>query len=106
MWRQTLTGQYGAPLALLLHVSMFLPWQSEWRLKHEALDVVVSLKICPFVLLLFLVKVGHHIRHLDVGKLGVQVFRIYLFLKQQWLILWGYTYTDNNTKQPVHLVLL
>lgn len=41
----------------------------------------MPLKICPLVLLLFLVKVGHHIGHLNVGKLGVQVFRIYLFLK-------------------------
>ncbi len=60
---------------------MFLPRQSERRLKHKAVDVVMPLKIGPFVLLLFLVKVGHHVRHLDVGKLGVQVFRIYLFLK-------------------------
>lgn len=60
---------------------MFLPRQSERRLKHKAVDVVMSLEICPFVLLFFLVKVGHHVRHLDVGKLGVQVFGIYLFLK-------------------------
>lgn len=41
----------------------------------------MSLKICSFVLLFFLVKVWHHVGHLDVGELGVQVFRIYLFLK-------------------------
>lgn len=73
-----LTCQYGASLALLLHISVFLSWQSERRLKHKSVDVVMPLKICPFFLLLFLVKVGHHIRHLDVGKLGVQVFGIYL----------------------------
>lgn len=82
MWKQNqmLTGQYGASLALLLHVSMFLSWQGERRLEHKAVDVVMSLKVGPFFLLLFLVEVGHHVRHLDVGKLGVQVFRIYLFL--------------------------
>lgn len=77
---------------------MFLPWQSERRLEHKAVDVVMSLEICPFFLLFFLVKVGHHVRHLDVGKLGVQVFRIYLFLKQQWTF-WVVMYTDNNTRQ-------
>ncbi len=86
MWRkykckETLTGQNGASLALLLHVSMFLACQSEGRLKHKAVDVVMSLKVCPLVLLFFLVKVGHHVRHLNVGKLGVQVFGIDLFLK-------------------------
>lgn len=86
--KQTLTGQYGASLALLLHISMFFPWQSERRLKHKAVDVVMSLKICPFVLLFFLVKVGHHIRHLNVGKLGVQVFGIYLLSQnvKQWIM--------------------
>lgn len=73
-----LTGQYGASLALLLHISMFPPWQSERRLKHKAIDVMMPLKICPFFLLFFLVKVGDHVRHLNVGKLGVQVFGIYL----------------------------
>lgn len=79
--KQTHTGQYGASLALLLHVSVFLPWQSERRLEHKAVDVVMPLKICPFVLLFFLIKVGHHVRHLNVGKLGVEVFRIYLLVK-------------------------
>lgn len=74
-----LTGQYGASLALLLHISMFLPRQSERCLKHKTVDVVMSLKIRPFFLLLFFVEVGHHVRHLDVGELGVQVFRINLF---------------------------
>lgn len=58
---------------------MFLPRQGEWRLKYEAVDVMMSLEICPFVLLLFLIKVGHHVRYLDVGKLWVQVLRINLF---------------------------
>ena len=57
---------------------MFLPRQSERRLEHKAVDVVMPLKICPLVLLLFLIEEGHHVRHLDVGKLWVQVFRIHL----------------------------
>lgn len=81
--QQTPTGQNGASLALLLHVSVFLPRQCERRLKHKAVDVVMPLEIRPLFLLLFLIEVGHHVRHLDVGKLGVQVFGIYLFLKQQ-----------------------
>ena len=83
MWeqKQTLTGQDGASLALLLHVSVFLPWQGERRLEHKAVDVVMPLKICPLVLLFFLIEEGQHVRHLDVGKLWVQVFRIHLFSK-------------------------
>lgn len=77
-----LTGQYGAPLALFLHISMFLPRQSERRLKHKAFDVVVPLEICPFFLLLLLIKVGHYICHLNVGKLGVQIFGIHLRLNK------------------------
>ena len=76
-----LTGQYGASLALLLHVSVLLPRQSEGRLEHESVDVVMSLEIRPFVLLLLLVEEGHHVRHLYVRELGVQVFGIDLFLK-------------------------
>jgi len=74
-----LTGQDGASLALLLHVAVLLPRESERRLEHEAADVVMPLEVGPLVLLLLLVEVGHHVRHLDVRKLGVQVFGIYLF---------------------------
>lgn len=84
--QQILTGQYGASLALLLHVSVFLSRQSKRRLKHEPVDVVMSLKVSPFVTLFFLVKVGHHVCHLDVGELGIQVFRIYLFVKNITLL--------------------
>lgn len=60
---------------------MFFSWKRERSLKHKAADVVVSFKVCPFVVLLLFIKVGHHICHLDVGKLGVQVFRIHLHIK-------------------------
>lgn len=72
----TLTGQYGASLALLLHVAVFLPRQSERRLEHKAVDVVMPLEIGHFLLLLLLIEVGHHVGHLDVGELWVQVFRV------------------------------
>lgn len=41
----------------------------------------MPLKVGPFVTLFFLVKVGHYICDLNVSKLGVQVFRIYLLAK-------------------------
>lgn len=65
---------------------MFLPRQCERCLKHKAVDVVMPLEIRPLLLLLFLIEVGHHVRHLDVGKLGVQVFGIYLFLKLTFML--------------------
>lgn len=63
---------------------MFLPRQSERRLEHEAIDVVMSLEVRLLLLLLLVVEVGHYVGHLDVGVLGVQVFRIYLvdYIKQ------------------------
>lgn len=69
---------------MLLHVAMFLPRQSERRLEHEAIDVVMSLEVRLLLLLLLVVEVGHYVGHLDVGVLGVQVFRIYLvgYIKQ------------------------
>lgn len=70
------TCQNGAPLALLLHVSVFLPRQCERRLEHEAVDVVMPLEIGHFLLLLLLIEVGHHVGHLDVGKLWVQVLGV------------------------------
>lgn len=76
------TGQNGASLALLLHVAVLLPRQRERRLEHKAVDVVVPLEVRPLLLLLLLVEVGHHVRHLDVGELGVQVFGIHLVLRQ------------------------
>lgn len=97
--RGILTGQYGASLALLLNISMFLSRQSEWRLEHKAVDVVVSLKIRPFVLLFFLIKVGHYICHLNVGKLWVQVFRIHLKNVKQVVIA---PQTNGPAKQFIH----
>lgn len=76
--KAVLTCQDGPSLALLFHVSVFFSWQSEWRLVHKASDVVVSFKIRPFLLLLFVIKVRNHICDLDVGELWVQVFGIYL----------------------------
>lgn len=72
----TPTCQYGAPLALLLHISVFPPRQGERCLEHEAVDVVMPFEIGHFLLLLLLIEVGHHVGHLDVGELWVQVFRV------------------------------
>ena len=73
-----LTGQYGPSLALLLHITVLLARQSEGRLEHKAVDVVMSLKVRLLFLLLLLIEVGHHVGDLDVGEPGVQVFRVHL----------------------------
>ncbi len=55
---------------------MFFPRKREGRLKDEATDVVMVLKVGLLLLLFLLIKIRHYVGHLDVGKSGVQVFRI------------------------------
>lgn len=61
---------------------MLLPGEGEGRFEHKAVDVVMPLKVCPFVLLFLLVEVRQHVRHLNVRKLWVQVFGIDLMEKR------------------------
>lgn len=57
---------------------MFFPRKREGRLKDKAIDVVMALKVGLLLQLLLLTKIRHYVGHLDVGKSGVQVFRIHL----------------------------
>lgn len=73
-----LTGQDGFSFALFLHVSMFFSRKSEGRLKDKATDVVMVLEVGLLLQLLLFIEIRHYIGHLNVGKSGVQVFRIHL----------------------------
>ncbi len=56
------------------------------RLEHKAADVVALLKVRLLLGRLLVLEVRLDERHLDVGELGVQVFRIYLRGRQSALI--------------------
>lgn len=73
-----LTGQDGFSFALFLHIPMLFSRKSERRLKDKATDVVMALKVGLLLQLLLFIKIRHYIGHLNVGKFGVQVFRIHL----------------------------
>lgn len=76
--RAALTGQHGAPLALLLYPAMLLARQRKGRLEDEAVDVVVHLEIRLPVLDFLFLKEWCDIGHLDVGIFGVQILGVYL----------------------------
>ena len=57
---------------------MFFTRQCVRRLKHKAVDVMAFLKVSLLLWRLLLIKVRLDKCHLDIGKLGVQVFGVYL----------------------------
>lgn len=57
---------------------MLLARKSKRCLKYEAINVVIPLKIGLLFLLLFLIKVWHHICDLNVGESRIQVFGVHL----------------------------
>lgn len=78
---QTLTGKDGSALALLLHTPVLLATLGERRLEDKAPDVVVPFKVGASFLQLLVLQIRGHVCHLDVGKLGLQVFRVHLSTK-------------------------
>ena len=73
------TCEHTPPLALLLHPAVLLARQRVRCLEHEAVDVVALLEVCLLLRRLLLLEVGLDERDLDVGKLAVQVFGVYLW---------------------------
>lgn len=57
---------------------MLLARQRVRRLEDEAADVVALLEVGLLLRRLLLLEVGLDEGHLDVGELGVQVFRVHL----------------------------
>ena len=70
------TCQYGAPFALLLDAALPFPSLGEGHLKHEAANVVRSLKIGFSFLQFLLIKEWDHVSHLDIRILGIQILRV------------------------------
>lgn len=77
-WIQKVTCEHSPPFALLFHATVLLARQCVRRLEHEAADVVALLEVGLLFWRLLLLKVWLDKGHLDVGELGVQVFRVHL----------------------------
>lgn len=75
------TCEHGPPLALLIHTTVLLARQRVRRLEHEAADVVALLEVGLLLRRFLLLEVRLDKSHLDVGELGVQVFRVHLWQK-------------------------
>ncbi len=73
-----LTGEDGAALVLLVHLSARLPVARERRLVHEAPQVVVALEVRLPLARLPRVEIRRHVGDLDVGAARVQVPRVHL----------------------------
>lgn len=74
-----LTRQNRSPLPLILHqVAANSSALRERRLEHERVDVVILLEIRQPRLQLVLDEVWHHVRHLDVSQLRIQLIGVNL----------------------------
>ena len=73
------TCKHNPPLALLLHPAMFFARQRVRCLEYKAVDVVAFLKVCLLLWRLLLLEVRLDKRHLNVGKLWVQLFGVNLW---------------------------